>query len=356
MEDTRASIIADAFEKIESEESSAVDVQVEAVESTAETPEQAEQRERDEKGRFASRQEQNNNTVDNQQSVEKAPIQRPSTWKKEYWPLYDKLAQGQALSPDEAKKLADYTNERENQFKSGVSTYKAEAEAAREVQGAIAPFMPDLQRYNIRPGEWIANLGNAHRTLALGSPQEKMRAFHQLARDYGVDLSSLTGAPVQQGQTDPQIQWLTDQLKQVTGSVRQWQTAQQQREQQELMGQIEGVRSEKGPNGQLLRPHFDEVKAQMSGLLSAGIAQDLKDAYDKAVRMNDDLWSQQQRASQAQASASRVASVQAVVQKARAAAISPRSASPSAAADTSAKGRRAQLTDLFESAGGGGRV
>jgi len=308
---------------------------------------------REERGRFAKQQAEAAQSAAQAPQVEQAPpVQRPSTWKKEYWPLYDKLAQGQALSPEEAKKLADYTNQRENEFKSGVSTYKAEAEQAREVQNAMAPFMPELQRYNIKPGEWISNLGNAHRILALGSPQEKLQAFHRLAREYGVNLGQLTEG-AQAPTVDPQIGWLTEQLNQTKGMVQQWQSAQEQREQQELTSQIEMVRGEKGSNGQLLRPHFDEVKAQMSGLLSAGIAQDLKDAYDKAVRMNDQLW-QQQQAQQAQANAAqRVAQSQAVVQKAKAAAVSPRSASPSATGDTGAKGRRAMLEESMESFGGG---
>src|SRR5690349_4374346 len=179
MSTDRASLISDALDKIEVEAPVVETPQV--VESPTETPEQVAQRERDERGRFAAKQEQQAEVPPVQ--VEQPPVQRPSTWKKEYWPLYDKLAQGQALSPEEAKKLADYTNERENQFKSGVSTYKAEADAAREIQGAMAPFMPTLQQYGIKPAQWISNLGNAHRILAEGSPQDRIRMFHQLARD-----------------------------------------------------------------------------------------------------------------------------------------------------------------------------
>lgn len=325
------------------------------VENTASSQETAEQRARDEQGRFAKQQAEAAQQA--AQVVQAPPVQRPSTWKKEYWPLYDKLAQGQALTPDEAKKLADYTNQRENEFKSGVSTYKAEAEQAREIQGAMAPFMQDLQRYNIKPGEWISNLGNAHRILALGSPQEKLQAFHRLARDYNIDLGQMAQG-AQAPQIDPQLQWLTEQLNQTKGMVQQWQSAQEQREQQELLSQIDRVKLEKGSNGQLLRPHFDEVKAQMSGLLSAGIAQDLPDAYEKAVRMNDQLWQQQQAIQAQAATAQRVAQSQAVVQKAKASAVSPRSASPSATGDTAAKGRRAALEASLEESGvfGGGRV
>jgi len=38
-----------------------------------------------------------------------------------------------------------------------------------------------LQENNIAPQQWISNLGTAHKTLALGSPQEKLQMFAQLA-------------------------------------------------------------------------------------------------------------------------------------------------------------------------------
>lgn len=348
----RVTALTEALDAVESQAPETPEV-VQPVETQEVETEQARaDRVRDEQGRFAPKVE----AAPVEPALEQ-PIQRPSAWKKEYWPLYDKLHKGEALTPEEARKLVDYTNERENQFKSGVSTYKAEAEQAREVQTAMAPFMPILQQYNIKPGQWIANLGNAHRVLAEGSPQERVRMFHQLAKEYGVDLGQLTeGAQQQDNPADQQIRWLTDQLKQVSGTVTQWQTAQQQRESQELMSQIESVRGEKGSNGQPLRPHFDEVKAQMSGLLSAGIAQDLNDAYDKAIRMNDTYW-QQHQAQQAAASAQqRIASAQAVVSRAKASAVSPRSASPSATGDQSAKGRRAILEATFEATDGASRV
>ena len=56
---------------------------------------------------------------------------RPSTWKKEYLPIWDKLTTGQQLTNDEAIKLAEYSNQRESEYKKGVSAYKAEADYAK---------------------------------------------------------------------------------------------------------------------------------------------------------------------------------------------------------------------------------
>ena len=330
----------------------------------------AEARARDEKGRFAAEQKAerapdspsslsspnapaapqgNAGTAGIDNQAEAPVVPRPSTWKKEYWPLYDKLYTGQPLTADEAKRIAEYTNERENQFKSGVSTYKAEADKAKELQDALAPFMPELQRYNIAPGQWIANLGRAHQTLALGSPTEKVQMFQRLAKEYGVPLESI-GAE-QASQVDPNINWLQQELQGVKSSLQQFQTLQQQQEQQALQAEIARVQNEKDASGRLVRPHWDQVRDQMSGLLQSGMAQDLADAYTKAVRLNDSLWDQQRQL--ATPSAQQAA---AAVQKAKAAAVSPKSASPSVTGDAQPKGLRANLEARFDAAMGGGRV
>lgn len=308
-----------------------------------ETSEAKIQRERDETGRFASKQEAKTPEI----PVTTQQVQRPSTWKKEYWPLYDKLANGQALSLDEAKKLAEYTNQRENEFKSGVSTYRAEAEKSKELQDAIAPFMPDLQKYNIQPGQWIANLGRAHHTLALGSPAEKVQMFKRLAHEYQVPLSAVAeGAPALQ--SDPQIQWLTQQLNEVKTGWTQFKTLQEKQAEEMTNKEIEKFGTDAS------HPHFETVRVQMAELLRAGLAHDLQTAYDKAVRLNDDVWTQHQQATLSAAQANQK-STQAVA-KAKAAAVSPKSASPSVSTNSGAKGLRAQLAEQVNAAFGHARV
>ena len=67
---------------------------------------------------------------------------RPTTWKKEYLPIWDKLTAGEQLTPEESLKLAEYSNQRESEYKKGVSTYKQEADNAKSLVEAIAPFVP----------------------------------------------------------------------------------------------------------------------------------------------------------------------------------------------------------------------
>jgi len=77
--------------------------------------------------------------VEESEEVEPEPtLQRPTTWKKEYLPIWDKLTKGEQLTKEEGIKLAEYTGfQRETEFKRGVSTYKAEADRAKDLENAI---------------------------------------------------------------------------------------------------------------------------------------------------------------------------------------------------------------------------
>ena len=133
-----------------------------------------------------------------EQVEEKPALSRPSTWKKEYLPIWDKLTTGQQLTSEEALKLAEYSNQRESEYKKGVSTYKAEADRARSLEEAIAPFVPELQAQNISPAAWINNLGRAHMILTKAPYQEKVQMFQRLAQDYGIQFNQDEVAQPQQ--------------------------------------------------------------------------------------------------------------------------------------------------------------
>jgi uncharacterized protein YqfA (UPF0365 family) len=87
----------------------------------------------------------------------------------------------------------------------------------------------------------------------------------------------------------------------------------------------------------------------MAGLLQAGMANDLQSAYDKAIRLNDNI-SQKVQAEQAHKSES---DRQAKLASAKAKALSPKSSSPTASTSTGGKGAsiRDELLKQFESSG-----
>lgn len=261
-------------------------------------------------------------------------IPKPTTWKKDLLPLWDKIAKGEQLSKEESKKHLEYLNQRENEFKKGVSVYKAEAERAKALEEAINPFVPELQSQGISPAAWINNLGRAHMVLTKAPYDQKVQMFHRLAQDYGVNLNQST-EPV--APTDAYTQQLMQQLYQVNQEVSTIKSRFEQEEQQRLNSEIERVRSNKERF-----PHFDMVREEMAQLLELGKAQDLETAYAKAVRLNDEVWAVEQE--RLLSNANKQASKAQQVAKAKATAVSPKSVTPNGTqAKVEAKDRRSLL-------------
>jgi hypothetical protein len=271
------------------------------------------------------------------EEAQEKPISRPSTWKKEYVQIWDKMEKGEQISKEDFNKFAEYANQRESEYKKGVSTYKAEADRARGYEEAIAPFVPELQAQNISPAAWINNLGRAHMILTKAPYDQKVQMFQRLAQDYGIQLNGEGVAPVQQ---DAYTQQLMNQLNMVNQEVSSIKSRFQQEENQRLMTEIEKYRGDVEKY-----PHFDVVREEMAQLLELGKAQDLKTAYKKAVRMNDDVWALEQDRLLKDAKQSAIKAQQ--VQKAKAAAVSPRSTTPSGRVNdgTDKKDRRALLSE-----------
>ena len=263
---------------------------------------------------------------------------KPTTWKKEYLPIWDKLEKGEQVTKEEFTKFAEYANKREDDYKKGVSTYRQEAEHAKTLRSAIEPYMGELQRKNVKPEEYISALARADQMLTHAPYEQKVQMFNQLAQSYGINLGN---------QVQPQDQ-LAHQLYTVNKEVATIKQRYEQEEQSRLYSEIEKVRS----NSEKF-PHFDEVREDMAQLLENGIAKDLETAYTKAIRLNEDVWQKEQERLVKSATGQREKQLQ--VSKAKAKAVSPRSVTPTSVVATSDKKDRksileAQLNEL------GGRI
>lgn len=246
------------------------------------------------------------------QTEEKPVVKaRPSSWKKDYEEDWGKLD----------PRIQDYIQQREADYAKGVSTYKNQWDTAAPILEAIRPFESALRENNLNPAQWIQNLGNAHQTLVYGSPEQKVATFQRLANEYGVNLGSITG----QTEYDPHFSQLTQELNQLRSQWSQFQQQQEALEQTQLVSEIDSFKADK--------PYFEEVREAMAGLLQSGMANDLQDAYDKAIRLNDDVF-QKVNAEQAQKSE---AVQREKVAQAKAKVLSPKSATPTASTTSGSK-------------------
>jgi hypothetical protein len=275
---------------------------------------------------------------------EPKPI-RPTTWKKEYLPIWDKIQNGEELSSDERKKHLEYLNQRESEYKKGVNTYKAEADRFKPLDEAIAPFRDHLRQQNINEAQWINNLGRAHMILSQAPPEQKIQMFHRLAQDYGIQLNQ---GQMQKQQIDPYTQQLMQQLQHMNQEVGTIKSRYEQEENNRLMSEINRVAT----NVEKF-PHFESVRETMAQLLEKGYAQDLEGAYAKAVRLQDDVWELERerllKQGSTQSQAQRVA-------KAKSTALSPRSVTPSGLSTTVDKKDRRSVIEEQLNQSMGGRV
>jgi hypothetical protein len=325
-------------------------------ENTSEEGSVEESDNRDEKGRFKAKSEETSTDQDSSEEpdlvgqtndVPDEEIKRPTTWKKEYVEVWNKMQEGKPLDKAEFAKFAEYANQREAEYKKGVSAYKAEADNARELTQAIGPFIPELQKHGIHPAAWINNLGRAHYTLANGSYEQKVQMFHRLAQDYGVQLNQDALQMPEQAYVDPYQQQLMQQLQATQQQVQQLSAIREQEENARLNQEIQRVSSDRERF-----PHFEMVREDMAQLLERGLAPNLETAYAKAVRMNDEAYKLEQE--KLLKSASTQASKAQQVAKAKATAVSPRSVTPSGQVSKSdAKDRRSLLMANLADAEGG---
>ena len=339
--------LASALDATETRETPAVQVTAAgdtSVTQEGETPEQAAARLRDDKGRFAASDKEKPNAQQTAQDTP-APGQRParpSTWKKDYWDHWDKID----------PKLAEYLVQREGEYASGISTYRQKWTDAEPLVNAIAPFQQTLQQYGIQPAQWIQSLGHAQHVLALGTPEQKLHMFTQLANQYQIPLQSLLqgaaqpGADGQPAQTfDPRVNQLYQQLQQVTGVLNDFQTRAQKQEQEVIDREINAFKAKQG------NEHYEQVRQTMAGLLQSGLADDLQGAYDAALRhpRHADIYAPIQQRERAAEEAKQREAAAAAARTARAAASSVRTTTPSTANGKSGgKDIRSQLSDAYD--------
>ena len=301
------------------------EVEIEAAPEDAIAEESAQEKARNEKGQFVKQEEQQDGesldaqaatqNEDTEESVEPT-YKRPTTWKKEYKEIWDKMEAVEQINRDDFVRFAEYANQRESKYQRGVSTYRQEAESAKQLKEAITPFVPELEKQGINPAQWINSLGRAHMVLSSAPQEQKIQMFQKLASDYGVQLNNVG----QIQQLDPYAQQLMNQLQTVNQEVSVIKNRFAQEENQRLMNEIESFKS--GGDA----PHFELVREEMAQLLELGKAQDLKTAYKLAVRMNDDAWALEQE--KLISDAKKQATKANQLAKAKAAAVSPRSVTP----------------------------
>ena len=249
----------------------------------------------------------------------------PASWKKDYheaWTTAD-------------PKLKEYAWKREEEMRAGVQPLLSKAQYADQMQQAIEPYMNNIRGLGIEAPQAVKALMEADNVLRHGSPQQKQQYFAQLAQQYGINMGEVQTQP-----TDPNFYAIQNELAQVRGEVLNWKQQQEAAQNQALLQEINQFQTK--------AEYFEEARPTMIQLLNSGVAQDLDDAYQKAIRLDNDLFMKHQQASQGAADAAKREASNRAAKAARAAAVSVKSSTPGAATSTKAQDRRSLLMEQFD--------
>ena len=203
----------------------------------------------------------------------------PEGWadeKKESWKM---------LSPD----LRKYLKEREKQRNDGLTSKMQEADKIRKqyeryapVSSLFDPIRDQLALQGITEEQYMRNLLNAH--VAIN--RDPRAALRQLAKQYGIDPAEFAAHV---SHADPELENLKSRL---AAQEQRWNMAQNQSVQavnNQVTQTIQAFQEEKDATGILKHPHFEKVRVAMGALLSSKQANDMQDAYDRAVMVDPEI-------------------------------------------------------------------
>ena len=254
----------------------------------------------------------------------------PSSWKRDYHEVW------QTADP----RLQEYAYKREEEMRAGIEPLRSKAQFADQMNEAMQPYMQTIQGLGIDAPRAVRALMEADHVLRNSPPDQKRAYLANLARSYGINLGEVDPNS-QGGPIDPNYYALQNELNNIRGEMNNQKQQQEQAENQSLLGEINNFAGK--------AEYFEEARPVMIQLLQSGVAGTLEEAYEKAIRLNDDIFSQTQQRSQADAAAQKSLSANRAAKAAKAAAVSVKSSTPGTKTTTKAQDRRSMLLEQFDS-------
>lgn len=233
--------------------------------------------------------EENTDTEEAPNNSNESKLEAPKNWSESVKKVFETLPrESQEFMIKRDKEMtADYTKKTQD-----LAEQRKSLEALQKV---IEPAKQAIQATGISEAEYIARLLNADHALRT-NPKI---ALQQLAQGYGINLSSDNNESESWNDPDPQIAQLMQQNQQIMAELNQFKQQNIQSTVAQTEQTVAEFSSKTDANGNLLYPHFDKVRVKMGNLIDAGEAKGLEDAYKKAVRLDDELYEETLKASQA---------------------------------------------------------
>jgi hypothetical protein len=216
-------------------------------------------------------------TVTTDPAVTEAPLEAPQNWAakdKEFFTKHPREIQQWVLDRHKAME-GDYTKKTME-----LAPFRKEREQLDEI---FSPYDERIQLAGSTRVDEIKRLVAASAYLE----RDPKAGIQWLANAYSVDLSNLAQGTTQ-SQPDPALKQVTEQVTNLQRAMKAQQDAYQQHQMQVHLTKVTTFAQEKDAQGNLKHPFFEDVSDDIVKSLKAGLANDLQDAYDRAIYANPD--------------------------------------------------------------------
>lgn len=204
-----------------------------------------------------------------------------------------------------------YVSKRENDAHQKISAQDEERLLGKKVNEMATPYLPTIRAEGATVEKAFSDYLQTAHVLRSGTPHQKAQSIAAVMNQFRVDpntlLSILQGGNVvpgnvpQQAMHNPVVDSLQQRLDRIEADRQAEIQQRQTQEQRSLEGQVSDFATKPG------HEHFETVRELMGKLIEAGIANDLDDAYDKAIYATPEIRSTLVSANTQQEQAKRVA-------------------------------------------------
>jgi hypothetical protein len=205
------------------------------------------------------------------------------------------------LAPEGQQFLLKRHSEMEGDYQRRVQQVRGAAEFTE----ALAPVFNDpvlsgsMQQSGMTPYGAIREWAGFHKRALSPNPEDRVQLLFDLAARMQIDpavfATSRSGQPglPEEALADPAIKFFADHLGRTSTEVQALRAQIQYMQEQAAAGQrdeavrvtrwgIDAFADEKGPDGKLLRPDFDQVIDQIVDLIRINPERDIREAYETA--------------------------------------------------------------------------
>lgn len=214
----------------------------------------------------------------------KPAFEVPKTWPKA---VQDRIAS--IKDPEDAKFVIEQYEFMKGEHERNKTLYTPARQLHESLESVLAPTRQQRQLNRLDDASYLKGLVAADEYLQK-SPVE---AIDWIAKQYGVDLNKFNEYQ-NPAQIDPQFAEIRRELQEAKQQIASLTQGTKESAEKSIMDQLSSFADEVNAEGQKVRPYFDDVAEEMKVVLAMqrynGDVFDLNAAYNKAIRMNEQVW------------------------------------------------------------------